>query len=326
MTISGSSAGGQSVQLHLVMKNIKRRFHRAIVWSAPAIPTKSKEEAIRQYRRVARSLGCHTAGNWTCLENKTPQEIIDQTYGRLGVNVFPSLLHGIISQLAEPFAPVVDGYELIDDVFYLLRDAKVPDNTPIMFSFTKNEAETFGKLLLGDRADNETRNGVIVNNAELMSSTQTFFGGGVDGRKRAKVVLDTFDVPCSKTPTSFEPECECYSILEQITTGYTWACNMRNFAMTEAWHEKASIYINRFDLPYPKNQKLTSNPISGNPNKNCRDKCNLKFRKKTTRVNHKIKHATASINTGFWAHTSETPSWRKARIAPATFTGVTYQI
>ena len=40
VTISGSSAGGQSVQLHLVTKSEKKLFHRAIVWSAPGIPSR----------------------------------------------------------------------------------------------------------------------------------------------------------------------------------------------------------------------------------------------------------------------------------------------
>ena len=87
--------------------------------------------------------------------------------------------------------------ELTDDVYDLLFNADVPDDIPIMFSFTKNEAETFGKLLLGSRADNATRNGVLVNNEELMSSTELFFGGQRNnGSDLAKIVLETFDVPC----------------------------------------------------------------------------------------------------------------------------------
>ena len=53
-----------------------------------------------------------------------------------------------------------------------------------------------------------------------------------------------------------------------MTSGYTWSCNIRSFTMTDSWKNKSNIYINRFDLPYPKNQRLSSNP-----DKNCRDKC-----------------------------------------------------
>ena len=39
--------------------------------------------------------------------------------------------------------------------------------------------------------------------------------------------------------------------------------------MTDNWKNKSNIYIDRFDLPYPKNQKLAP---GGNADTNCRDK------------------------------------------------------
>ena len=79
----------------------------------------------------------------------------------------------------------------------MLNKAEIPDDIPVIFSFTQNEAETFGKLLLGDRAKDPERNGVLVNNDELMSSTELFFGGERNnGSDLAAIVLDTFDVPC----------------------------------------------------------------------------------------------------------------------------------
>ena len=156
-------------------------------------------------------------------------------------------------------------------MFDALSKGSVPNDTEILFSVTSDEAETFGWVVYGSRATNETRNGVKLNNGELKSATLAFFGGD---ENKTETVLETFEVPCESRPESFDPECECFDILVQLTTGYTWACNTRYFASKRRWSSKASIYLENFGLPYPKNQVLRP---GGNSDLHCRDKCKSKL-------------------------------------------------
>ena len=87
----------------------EKSFRRAIVWSAPDVVGKSKQVALRQYRRVARDLSCEGPDDWQCLQSKSPQEIINATYGNLVKSIVPSVIRGLYSQIAEPFGPIVDG-------------------------------------------------------------------------------------------------------------------------------------------------------------------------------------------------------------------------
>ena len=55
-------------------------YKKAIVWSAPAIPYRSLENALKVYQHASRQLRCSPTDE-VCLQSKTAQEIIDATYG-----------------------------------------------------------------------------------------------------------------------------------------------------------------------------------------------------------------------------------------------------
>lgn len=46
VTINGESAGGSSVELHLVAKNVEKLFHRAIAQSVARVPLPTPEQQM----------------------------------------------------------------------------------------------------------------------------------------------------------------------------------------------------------------------------------------------------------------------------------------
>jgi para-nitrobenzyl esterase len=108
VTLGGTSAGGQSVGLHMVAPGSDGLFHRAIVESAsPTTRWRTRESGIAQGNALAASLGCTDAATvLPCMRSKTLSQIA-------------TALTQASAQVVEPIGrefwePIVDGVELPD--------------------------------------------------------------------------------------------------------------------------------------------------------------------------------------------------------------------
>ncbi|CDQ83391.1 unnamed protein product [Oncorhynchus mykiss] len=100
VTIFGESAGAVSVGIHLLSPDSRPTFTRAILQSGvPNCPwaTVTPAEAQRRAAMLGKLVGCPSGGNDTelvdCLRNKPPQDLIDQEWQVIYIDVLRTFLH-----------------------------------------------------------------------------------------------------------------------------------------------------------------------------------------------------------------------------------------
>jgi para-nitrobenzyl esterase len=132
VTLAGTSAGGQSTGLHLVIPDSEGLFHRAIVQSAyPTTRWSSAQEARLQGAAFATALGCaDPLSAAACMRSQSQNAVL---------NALPVGS----SQVAEPpgrafWEPVVDGY-IIPDQPRVLFDSDAFLHVPTMVGFNRDE-------------------------------------------------------------------------------------------------------------------------------------------------------------------------------------------
>ncbi|KAJ2943978.1 hypothetical protein O0L34_g8300 [Tuta absoluta] len=104
VTLFGESAGAASVSLHLLSPLSRNYFSQAIMQSGAAtVPWAiiSREESILRGIRLAEAVHCPYSRNDVgpmieCLRKKTPEELVNNEWGTLGICEFP-------------FVPIIDG-------------------------------------------------------------------------------------------------------------------------------------------------------------------------------------------------------------------------
>ncbi|PHH92608.1 hypothetical protein CDD83_6535 [Cordyceps sp. RAO-2017] len=112
VVLGGSSAGAESVVLHMTANNgTVPAFHGAIAESPSFATTLTAAEAGYQYRQLAVRLGCAGADSLACLRNKTAAEVQAEN-----VNV---PLPGAAAAPKYMYVPVLDG-DLVPDYTYRL--------------------------------------------------------------------------------------------------------------------------------------------------------------------------------------------------------------
>jgi para-nitrobenzyl esterase len=134
VTLAGTSAGGQSVGLHLVSPGSTGLFQRAIIQSAyPTSRWKTMNEAVADGNAFAAALGCtnqDAVQAAACLRSKTPNEVL-------------TALPVGVQQVAEPpgrvfWEPVVDGVVIPDQPRALL-EAGAFYRVPTIVGFNRDE-------------------------------------------------------------------------------------------------------------------------------------------------------------------------------------------
>eukprot|EP01061_Rhynchopus_euleeides_P005399 TRINITY_DN1465_c0_g3_i1.p1 TRINITY_DN1465_c0_g3~~TRINITY_DN1465_c0_g3_i1.p1 ORF type:complete len:649 (+),score=252.61 TRINITY_DN1465_c0_g3_i1:131-1948(+) len=148
VTISGESAGAASVNVHMVSeKSYKhcytngRLFHRAVAQSglAAGFGYFDLSDSEQVYALTKAATGCNTADPVQCLRS-APASVFDAIRGS-----FPTGL----------FGPVVDGVELTQEPWKLMRDGKFA-NVPVLTGANRDEYSFLiaqNPLLLTDDAD-----------------------------------------------------------------------------------------------------------------------------------------------------------------------------
>ncbi|KAL8212968.1 UNVERIFIED_CONTAM: hypothetical protein K2H54_059869 [Gekko kuhli] len=134
ITIFGESAGGASVNYHLLSPGSQPLFDRAVLQSGTAIAPWawiSPEEAKRRALVLAKQTGCTKAEDSAivnCLQGKRMEEFIKYTYSVAFLNI--------------PFVPTTDGDFLPDDPQKLVESRHF-QSKPIMIGTTSDEGSMF---------------------------------------------------------------------------------------------------------------------------------------------------------------------------------------
>lgn len=134
VTIAGTSAGGDSVGLHLVSPASAGLFHRAIVQSGtPTIRWPTHAEAATQGDAFATALGCTTpAAVLSCLRGKTFQQVLQAIPLGSQAVLEPAVTRAF-------WLPVVDGIELPEQPRYLFERGQF-HQVPLIVGSTRDES------------------------------------------------------------------------------------------------------------------------------------------------------------------------------------------
>jgi para-nitrobenzyl esterase len=204
VTLAGTSAGGQSVGLHMVSPGSEGLFHRASVQSAyPTSKWTSAVEAASQGAAFAAALACTDPSQvLACMRSKSRNEVLT------------ALSQGV-QQVAEPagrafWEPVVDGVVIPDQPRMLFAQGNF-HRVPTIIGFNRDEG-------WGNFVNRSFPSGVSL--AQYQSWVSTEFGPHASG------VLNLYpaDVdPMSPTPSPIEA-------LARVTGDAQFICEARTLA------------------------------------------------------------------------------------------------
>ena len=204
VTLAGTSAGADSVGLHLVSPGSQGLFHRAIIESGtPTLQWPTHAESIAQGDAFATALGC-----------VDPITLLACLRGKPFGPVLTALPLGPQAVLEPPpgravWLPVVDGLELPDQPRSLFESAQY-HSVPTIIGFTRDEAA-------GPFVTRSFQSGVSL--AQYQSWVATEFGGS------APAVLEQY--PDSDYASPFDA-------MAQVVTDGQFVCEGRRFARSLA--------------------------------------------------------------------------------------------
>jgi carboxylesterase type B len=114
------------------------------------MPFINSSEAAVVYKKATILLNCWDSlsdyQDMNCLRSKTSDEILEATMGvpALLNNVFVDVIAaGGLTQLAEPYGPVVDGKFLTKHPYYLMQEGSYKPNSKITIEYGHDEGEEF---------------------------------------------------------------------------------------------------------------------------------------------------------------------------------------
>ena len=135
VTIAGTSAGSQSVSLHLVSPASAGLFHRVIMQSGVASARwTSAAEAEAQGEQFARALDCTDVRTVAaCLRSKTRDQVL---------RALPLFQAQIVESNAVQWSPTVDGLEIPDQPRELYKRGRF-NRVPLIIGVNKDEGWVF---------------------------------------------------------------------------------------------------------------------------------------------------------------------------------------
>ena len=273
VTITGCSAGGQSVILHTLLEDSWPLFKRAIAYSGPiGVPFYTREEAERIYTKVAKCLQCKSAGDLECLRGKTATQLADCTWSlrAIGTEDGPaniSLRNRKVTQLAEMYGPVIGSKLLAGDINALIKSGQVKPNVELIINFASDEGEDFIESIFYPLG---SESGVIPDRVNRVprQTIERIFRFLYDKGDNTTVISDQLIneySQCIENGASREND-ECGDEAARWITDYMWACIGRD--ALNNYQESANIYYIEHSTPWP--LEMTINP-NGN-RRQCHEK------------------------------------------------------
>ncbi|XP_012945011.1 crystal protein [Aplysia californica] len=150
ITLSGQSAGAQSVLIHLLTAETKGYYKHAIIESPPAFLTYKTTKEARDVMAVglAKELNCLTKFkdvDMACLRRTKVEKIVkaQEKFKEIGETIYDR---------AEPWAPVIDGIVVHYQPFEALeRYSKEDRSIPTIYGVTSEEGMLFVRLYIKSR-------------------------------------------------------------------------------------------------------------------------------------------------------------------------------
>ncbi|XP_070593978.1 acetylcholinesterase-like isoform X1 [Erythrolamprus reginae] len=158
VTIFGHSAGGYSVNFHLLAPKSQDLFAQAVIQSGTANiywAWRTPEEAKRLALEFVHLLGCSQDNNISivhCLQTKNASELSQHETALF-------LKGGVLANF--PFMPAVDGDFLLGDPEKLMEEGQIPVK-PVLMGITSDEAATFVPYIFPNITDN------LINQEQLL--------------------------------------------------------------------------------------------------------------------------------------------------------------
>ena len=240
-SLSGCSAGGQSVYIHLTEEGAGSGdlFKQAIVCAAPTgIPWFRLDQAEAFAANLTDGLSCD---DFDCLRDLPLEDLLKGMWSfnlLLGGPWQESLAYGAVTQMAEPYAPVIDGKVITDQTYKLIRNGAIKKKTIIEYS--TNEGEQFVTLVFGN-VNNYTE--PIVPKGQYHALIKYMFNREVDIEceelvcKLLEAYLNALDQPDDYERCTLMNGDDCFSYLTESTLGPILGCSNKENAEDECRDE-----------------------------------------------------------------------------------------
>lgn len=222
ITVDGQSAGGTSIAYHLVAKNSKNLFHRAIVESNPwALPLKDVSDSIRWGHDFASKIGC-SRHDVACMRSKSWEQVVQ---AQKDVSVFTLHFLGKVYR----WSPVIGTDDVPGQPIELIQKGEF-NAMPLIVGNTRDEGLMF--IYMGVEKP--------VPRWELDIAITAIFG------VNALKVLEEYKVPANMTS-------DTRPILAEMGTDYMFACPNRAVIRSLNMFSHYPSYAYFFDrvLPWP---------------------------------------------------------------------------
>ena len=228
VTISGCSAGGQSILIHATSQLSWPYFQQMSSFSAPlGIPFFTTTEAAQIYKNAANSLGCLKPDNKTditCLRGKDTDEIYEATmsFTALQNNIFPVVLDsGKLQALGEPYAPVVGDKIIPKHPYDLIRDGKLKPATKLTIEYAHHEGEQFLETVFYPLEEPVLENRHSRIPLKIWEALIYKVYGSADGQR----IIDLY---ACREKCIGSARCDCGELAEQWLTSWSWSCHIRS--------------------------------------------------------------------------------------------------
>eukprot|EP00299_Pterocystis_sp_00344_P015711 c7857_g1_i1.p1 GENE.c7857_g1_i1~~c7857_g1_i1.p1 ORF type:complete len:750 (-),score=167.69 c7857_g1_i1:10-2052(-) len=259
VTISGQSAGGTSVIMHLTSKLSTGLFHAAILQSAPySLPFNLRHLPIETLQDFATATGCEK-GDAACLRNRSMTEIrladVASNKGAFdgGLAAFKAFIKKAspyMSQYAYNFGPVIDTDD--EQAFNLIRSKEgLVNKVPILTGSLDEEGAVFARLYwLADRTSSIQMNeyltrptlrrilGTILPQSIIF---ETMFG--IDFKSRVFAAYPPDFLAIDPVNNLF--------LMSDMFTDLFFKCPARNVTNSLAANNEVPLYVYYMDASYP---------------------------------------------------------------------------
>ena len=221
-TLSGCSAGGQSTFVHLTENGAgsSELFDQAIVCAAPTgIPWFNLEQAKKFGLSLQEGLNCQDVDCLRKLDLETLLNGMWSTNLLIGGPWQESLRYQSVTQMAEPYAPVIDGKIITDTSYSLIRAKKLSKKSIIEYS--TNEGEQFVTQVFRNDPENGGKPDVMVPRQKYHTLIKFMFEGSFDlpNYGRLEELLNGLDKPDDLKKCTVEGFDDCFQFLQSLPLG-----------------------------------------------------------------------------------------------------------